>query len=63
MPLCFQSRDSVLDARDTADDKIYILVSINNFDYLLHGLPSVVVFEKYAFKFFTALASLVSNGE
>ena len=41
-------------ARDYAGDAIYILVSINNFDYLLLGLPSVVVFEKYAFKVFTA---------
>ena len=38
------------DAIDIAGDAICVLVSINNFDYLLNGLPSVVVFEKYAFK-------------
>ena len=41
------------DARDIAGDAIFVLVSIHNFDYLLQGLPSVAVFAKYAFKFFT----------
>ena len=40
------------DAGDIAGDAIYVPISINNFDYLLRRLPSVVVFEKYAFKFF-----------
>ena len=45
-------------ARDIQDDAIYVLVSINEFDYLMYELPSVVVFEKYAFNFLLFLVYL-----
>ena len=39
-------------ARGIVGDAIYGLELIKNFDYLLQGLPSVVVHMKYAFNFF-----------
>ena len=42
---------------DIQDDAIYVLVSINKFDYLVEELPSVAVFEKYAFIYFFIIIS------
>ena len=41
-----------LDTDTSEDDAIDHLLSNNRFEYFLLQLPSVVVFEKYAFKFF-----------
>ena len=43
----FLSEIKSCNARDLEGDAIYVLVSINKFDYLSQGLPSVVVLEKY----------------
>ena len=49
----FLSEFQFCDARDIAGDAMFVLVSINDFDYFLQGLLSIVVFVKYAFKFFS----------